>query len=226
MTAVANLCLPWKKSLILPLVLSSAMGLVWPVAAEAQNTRRLELSGFVGGLSVSQDLGSVTNIFFTTTGEAEDVDFGQFFGFRASFLFSSYLGIEGSLTRGENSYTFSVNDNELGAVSLGEQFDADQLHFGGNVIVQVPFASGLVPYGTVGIGSVRTEPQNPISDIDDVTSTDFTVGGGVKYFIADSAFGVRFDIRHHIVSEGLTFSGTSDSPRNTEFTIGGVVRFF
>ncbi len=51
------------------LLFSLAGGIVMltPSPARSQD-KRFEASGFVGSMSVSHDLGSVSNLFFTTTG--------------------------------------------------------------------------------------------------------------------------------------------------------------
>jgi hypothetical protein len=193
--------------------------------------RKLEITGFIGGLSISHDLGSATNVYFTATGAAENASFGKFFGARAGYFFSPFIGVEGYLTRGKNSFTYAaVDDREVGTADLGEQFDATQLSYGGSAILQYPLENGVVPYGTVGFGWQRSNPQNPISGIDDsISSTDFNLGGGVKYFFEGQNLpwlGVRFELRYHLISDGLAFFESEASPRNTEFTFGGVVRPF
>lgn len=210
-------------------ILVGVLSLAFSAAGSAED-RRLELTGFFGGLSIDHDLGSVSNIFFTTTGQAEDVEFFKYYGLRVDFNITRYVGVEGNLSRSKNAYSFTVVDDiELDRVPLGDQFDATQVNYGANLIFQYPTASGVVPYGTAGAGWQKTTPDQAISGIDSVSGIDFNFGGGVKYFFEGPGLpwlGVRFDIRYHIISEGLAFIGNEASPRGTEITIGGVVRPF
>jgi hypothetical protein len=192
--------------------------------------RRLEVTGFIGGLSVTHDLGSNSDIYLEATGEGEKLSFGKYLGFRVAYMFSRIIGVEGGYSRGTNSYTYSVDDNELGNVALGEQFDVKQTTYGGNVIVQYPFDNGVIPYGTAGFGRWNQYPENPIAGFEDgVTSNDINLGGGVRYFFEAQDLpwlGVRFDFRYHMVSEGLAFDGNEASPRFTEYSFGAVFRPF
>ncbi len=210
-------------------ILVGVLSLAFSAASTAQD-RRLEVTGFFGGLSIDHDLGSVDNIFFTTTGQADDVEFFKYYGLRVDFNITPYIGIEGNLSRSKNTYSFTVVDDiELDTVPLGDQFDASQVNYGGNLIVQFPLEIGVVPYGTVGAGWQKTTPDQPISGIDTVSGIDFNFGGGVKYFLEGPGLpwlGVRFDIRYHMISEGLAFIGNEASPRGTEITIGAVVSPF
>lgn len=211
------------------IVCAGLVGLLVPVASSAQD-RRLEVTGFVGGLSISHDLGSVSNIYLTATGEAESVAFPKYFGVRVAYLLTPFVGVEGSLSRGSNRYTFSVDDRDLDTVSLGDQFDATELNYGGNVVIQYPLDNGLVPFGIAGVGQQRSSTANPIAGIEEtVTGLDFNFGGGVRYFFDEQDLpwlGVRFDLRFHFISNGLAFDGNEASPRHTEFTFGGVIRPF
>ncbi len=200
-------------------------------AAQAQPAqtakRRLELSGFVGSMSFTQDLGTTSNIYMTVTGAAENVSFGKLFGFRASWAFTRNIGAELNVSRATNAYTLNVDDIKAGTASLGEQFDASQLFLTGSVIAQFPLRIGLVPYGMVGAGRVTTRPSSPIQDIDQVSATDVTFGGGVKYWLPSPRWiGLRFDVRYHTATKGLTFPGSDGKPNGMELSVGGIVRLF
>jgi hypothetical protein len=189
----------------------------------------MEIAGFLGGLSITQDLGTVDNIYFTTTGSAENISFGKYMGIRIAFFFTPFIGIEGNLSRGTNSYTFTVDDDELGVVDLGAQFEAEQLNYGGALVFQYPTDSGLAPYGIAGLGRQSGEPTTPIAEVESATGYDFTFGGGVKYFLNGinmSWLGARFDFRYHFISGGLAFEGNEVSPRHTEYSFGVVIRPF
>lgn len=208
--------------------LTGLMALLVSPVTSAQE-RRLEMTGYLGGLSISHDLGAVSNIYFTATGEADNVGFGKYFGFRVAYFFTPNIGVEGNLSRGTNSYVFSVDDNDLGFVNLGDQFDAIQFNIGGSLIYQYPLDNGAVPYGAVGFGRQRNRPENEAEGFESVTGSEFHFGGGVKYFFEEQDLpwlGVRFDFRYHFVTDGLAFHGNDASPRHTEFTFGGVIRPF
>jgi hypothetical protein len=198
-----------------------------PAVSFAQDTKRLELSGFVGGMSVSQSLGTTSNIYLTVTGAAEDVDFGKLYGFRASWAFTRNIAAEFTLSRAKTAYGLDVDDLEVGNVGLADQFEADGLLLGGGVIVQFPLRVGLVPYGSFGVGRLETKPVSPIEGIESVSAIDVSFGGGVKYWVPSVPWlGVGFDLRYHTVNEGLGFPGSDSSPSGTEFTVGGMVRLF
>ena len=193
---------------------------------EAQEPR-LELSGFVGSLSFTQDLGSASNIYQSVTGSAGNVDFGKLYGVRGGWAFTRNLAAEFNFSRGRNPYQFDVSDAEAGDASLGPQFEADQTFWSGSAVLQFPTRIGLVPYGVVGVGQLQSRPVNPLGEISDVTSTDVSFGGGVKYWVPSVRWlGIRFDVRYHTASEGLTFPGSSASPSGTELTVGAAVRLF
>lgn len=191
----------------------------------AQDLGRVELWGFLGGLGVEQELGTASNLFFTTTGRAQDVGFGRWLGFRASYRFSRFLAVEGGLARGDNAYTFTVEDNELGTVALGEQFEVTQRTLDANAVVQFPTEVGVVPYGTAGITRLEQDPASG-SGLETVDELGYNLGAGVKYIFADPEWlGLRFDVRRHFVSEGIAFPGGADSPNVTELTFGVILHF-
>jgi opacity protein-like surface antigen len=213
----------WKTLMLVALFATSV-----PRSSLAQE-RRLEITGFIGGLSITQDLGSVDNIYFTTTGAAEDISFGSYIGVRGAVFLTPYIGIEANLSRGTNGYTFTVDDKELGTIDLGEQFEAKQLNYGGSVVFQYSLENGFTPYGTAGLGRQTSDPTSPIAGVESVSGFDFTFGGGVKYFFKGLDMpwlGFRFDLRYHFITNGLAFEGSEVSPRHTELTFGGVLRPF
>lgn len=187
---------------------------------------RLQVSGFVGGMTVDQSLGTATNLYQSVTGTATDVAFGKLYGFRASWGFTPNLVAEFNLSGSSNAYTFDIDDLELGNVALGEQFRSDQLYFGGNVVYQ--FLTGnFAPYVTGGVGLARTTPVEVIAGIDRVSSLDFNVGGGLKYWFSSPQWlGLRVDARYHTANDGLTFPGGTSSPKGWEYSVGASFRWF
>lgn len=209
---------------LLVLVLSAVPG---AGLAQTGESKKLELSGFFGGMSLTQDLGSASNIYMSVTGGAESVAFGELSGFGASWAFTRNVAAEFRLSRSTNAYSLDVDDDEIGNASLPDQFEARQLVITGGVVVQYPLEVGLVPYGSVGVGRLRTRPTSAIEGLESVTGTDVSFGGGVKYWIpAVPWLGVGFDLRYHTATKGLTFPGGEDSPNGTAYTIAGMVRLF
>ena len=216
-------------------LLAFVMVAATPVAAQAQilgstDSERLELSGFVGGMSFNPDLGVASNIYLNVTGSGNSIDFGKLYGFRGSWSFTKMLAAELNYARGSNAYDFDVDDDVVGRVALGEQFDADVSRWSVNAVVQFPVELGdgqLVPYGTIGVGVMKSVPQEPIAGLEDASGSDVNVGGGVKFFIPKVHWlGVRFDVRYHSGAAGLAFPTGSSSSGGTEYTIGGVIRLF
>ncbi len=199
-----------------------------PGAGLAQTgEKKLELSGFIGGMSLSQDLGTATNIYMSVTGSAESVDFGKLYGFGASWAFTPNFAAEFRFSRSTNLYGLEVDDEEIGNLALPDQFEAEQIFITGGVTVQFPLEVGLVPYGSFGVGQLKTTPTSTIEGIESVTGTDVSFGGGVKYWIPSVPWlGVGFDLRYHTATDGLTFPGGDDSPGGTAYTVVGMVRLF
>jgi opacity protein-like surface antigen len=208
---------------LLSLFLACGIVMLAPSPAQAQD-KRFEASGFVGSMSVSHDLGTVSNLFFTTTGAADNVPFGDLWGGRFSYDFSPNLGAEVSYSRTMETFAFTVNDNDVGIVNLGDQFTTTVQNISGNFVYQYPLEIGLVPYGTLGFAWMRTELDTEVAGVTNDSSTGLNFGGGVKYFFT-SWVGARFDVRYQIVSEGLAFADNIAEPRNTEITIGAAFRF-
>ena len=209
-----------------------AASMLWwlPQPAEAQFTRDrpFEAGFFLGSLSIDHDLGSVSNLFFTTTGSADDIPFGtDFFGARFSADLTPDFAVEGTYSRARQTFLLDVVDDlDAGDVMLGEQFEATQQNISANAVVQFPTEIGLIPYGTVGYAFVKTDPTNEISDVTSDWTRGLNFGGGAKYFYPGAPWvGARFDLRWQRLSEGLAFSEPLAEPRNMELTIGVAFRF-
>lgn len=208
---------------LLSLFLACGIVMLKPSPARAQD-KRFEASAFVGRMSVNHDLGTVSNLLFTTTGAADNVPFGDLWGGRFSYDFSPNLGAEVSYSRTKETFAFTVNDDEVGIVNLGDQFTTTVQNISGNFVAQFPLEIGLIPYGTLGFAWIRSDLDTEVSGVASDSSTGLNFGGGVKYFFT-SWVGARFDVRYQIVSEGLAFADNVAGPRNTELTIGAAFRF-
>lgn len=218
----------------LPL-LTFVLAVTSPAVGQAQmlgaaSSGRLEVSGFVGGMSFNQDLGMASNIYQRVTGSGDSIDFGKLYGFRGSWSFTPMLAAELNYAQGSHSYSFNVDDDVVGPVTLADQFDANVSIWSANAVVQFPLELGggqLVPYGTIGVGVMESTPQQPIAGLEDASGAGVNVGGGVKFFFPRAHWlGVRFDVRYHSGSTGLTFPAGSGSSSGTDYTIGGIVRLF
>ena len=197
-----------------------------PGAPKGRGAGRLELSGFIGGLSLDQALGQATNIYQSVSGEAENIDFGKLYGFRASWAFTPMLAAEFTVSGASHAYSLTVDDDVVGSVSLGDQFAADELFLGGSVLLQFP-RGHLVPYATGGLGLLRTTPQSTIEGIERVSTLDVQFGGGVKFwFPSPQWLGVRFDVRYRSANDGIGFPEGGSTPKGFEITVGGAVRLF
>ena len=187
---------------------------------------RLQVSGFVGGMTVDQSLGTATNLYQSVTGAATNVSFGKLYGFRASWGFTPNLAVEFNVSGSSNAYTVDIDDLEVGNVALGEQFRSDRLYFGGNVVYQFP-KGNFAPYVTGGAGLARETPAEPIAGFERVSALDFNVGGGMKYWFSSRQWlGLRADVRYHTANDGVTFPGGTSSPKGWEFSVGGSFRWF
>ena len=205
---------------------ASAQFEVNPTARGQAKPKRLEVSGFIGMLSVNQSLGTATNIYQTVTGEAENIDFGKLLGFRASWAFTPMISAEFNVSRGNNPYSFSVDDDTIGTENLADQFETDQLFLGGNILFQFR-RSNFVPYVTGGGGLQRTTPTSPIAEIERVSAFDINFGGGLKLWLPNPEWlAVRVDLRYHTATDGITFPGGSSTPKGLELTIGASFTIF
>lgn len=90
----------------------------------------------------------------------------------------------------------------------------------GNLDVNIPFGNDVVPYLTVGTGTLIYIPKDEAEQGDELgialgTQTQFALnyGGGVRYFLSE-ALALRGDFRDNIVFD-LNFDaaeGTEDNP--------------
>jgi opacity protein-like surface antigen len=112
---------------------------------------------------------------------------------RTSFGFSA-AGMGGGVIGGEFDFGYSPNffgdENDFG--------DNNVLTVVGNLIVGIPLGGssgfGFRPYGTAGVGLIRSQ-ADPLNL--DISSNDFGInaGGGVFLFFGDHV-GVRGDLRY------------------------------
>ena len=205
---------------------ASAQFEVNPTARGQAKPKRLEVSGFIGMLSVNHSLGTATNIYQTVTGEAENIDFGKLLGFRASGAFTPMITAEFNVSRGNNAHSLTIDDETAGSETLADQFETDQLFLGGNLVLQFP-QGRFVPYVTGGAGLHRMTPTSPIADIERVSAFDFNFGGGLKlWFPNPDRLALRVDVRYHTASAGITFPGGSSTPKGLELTIGASFAVF
>ncbi len=205
---------------------ASAQFEVNPTVRGQVKPKRLEVSGFIGMLSVNHSLGTAANIYQTVTGEAENLGFGKLLGFRASWAFTPMLTAEFNVSRGNNAHSLTIDDETAGTETLADQFETAQLFLGGNLILQFP-RGRFVPHVSVGGGLHRMTPTSPIAEIERVSAIDFSVGGGLKVWFSNPDFiALRVDVRYHTATAGITFPGGSSTPKGLELTIGASFAVF
>lgn len=119
----------------------------------------------------------------------EKLNYGGSIGFMGAGVF----GVE--LDFGYSPNFFEVDNDPLDLIG-----DSNVTTLMGNLIVGVPLGGtkgpGVRPYGTVGMGLMRTRLESP-GELFDVDKNSFgvSVGGGVMGFFNDS-FGLRGDVRY------------------------------
>jgi opacity protein-like surface antigen len=132
----------------------------------------------------------------------------------ADGLFTPWLGVNFANKPADGRTSFGFTATGMGGGVIGGEFDfgyspnffGDENVFGsnnvltlvGNLIVGIPLGGssgfGFRPYGTAGVGLIRS--QTDVLDLD-ISSNDFGVnaGGGVFVFFGDHV-GMRGDLRY------------------------------
>jgi opacity protein-like surface antigen len=143
-----------------------------------------------------------TGVTFAGAGDATGT-----FGASLGFMSAGVFGLEGEL-----SYTPSFFDTDD-----FDFVDSDNVvTVMGNLLVGVPAGGtdgpGVRPYGTIGLGLIRTRVESGSEVFDDVSSNDFgmNVGGGLMGFFNDHV-GLRADVRY--------FRSLEDPEEDNEFDI-------
>jgi opacity protein-like surface antigen len=136
-------------------------------------------------------------------GDASFGDVGDFednfekkvvFGGTATWMSAGIIGAEVDFGWAPNFFEFTTGDADF---DFG---DSNLTTLMGNVVVGIPVGGqsgpGLRPYGTGGIGLIRSQIDGGAL-FDDLSANDlgFNVGGGVVGFINDNV-GIRGDLRY------------------------------
>lgn len=181
------------------LVMISALALTLvPATARAQGWF---VTPFVGA-----NFGGNAN-FNDEAGDFEDdverrVDFGATIGWNPSVV-----GFEFDFCWSPNFF-----ENTIGPGNF-EFGDSNLTTFMGNVLISAPPGRGVRPYGTVGLGMIRSSVSGVGDFFDDVSRNDLgiNIGGGVNGQFTDNV-GIRGDLRY--------FRSLEDDSSDDEFDIG------
>lgn len=164
------------------LMISALALLLVPATARAQGWF---FTPFVGG----NFGGSAT--FNDAAGDFEDdvekrVDFGATIGFNPSVV-----GFEFDFGWSPNFF-----ENTIGPANF-EFGDSNVTTFMGNLLISAPPGRGVRPYGSGGIGLIRSRVSGVSDLFDDVTRNDLgiNIGGGVNGQFTDNV-GIRGDLRY------------------------------
>jgi opacity protein-like surface antigen len=160
---------------------------------------------FLGGMATpaSADWLFTPYLGVTFGGAADFGDVGDFednlekkitFGGTATWMGGGIIGFEVDLGSTPNFFEVTSGDGDF------EFFDGNVTTLMGNLVVGAPFGGqsgvGVRPYGSVGIGLLRTNVSAG-EFLDDLDSNDlgFNVGGGAHVFFNDN-IGIRGDVRY------------------------------
>jgi len=136
---------------------------------------------------------------------------------RADGYVSPFIGVNAENNSGEGRANFGVNAGYMGAGIIGGELDfgyspsffGNAGTFGsnyvmdlmGNVIVGIPVGgthgAGIRPYGTVGLGLIRSQVTGGVNGLIETANNDWgmNAGAGVMGFLSDHV-GLRGDLRY------------------------------
>jgi len=179
------------------LMVSALALLLAPASASAQNWF---FTPFVGGnFGGSADFGD-----FPDDDDAVErrMDFGATLGWNPSVVgFEFDLGFSPNFfedTAGDRNFDFGSNNVTT---------------FMANVLLSAPPGSGIRPYGTAGLGLIRSTVQSASGLFNDLSTNDFgiNIGGGLNANFNDNV-GIRGDLRY--------FRSLQDNEPDNEFDLG------
>jgi hypothetical protein len=136
---------------------------------------------------------------------------------RADGYVSPFIGVNAENNSGSGRANFGVNAGGMGAGIIGGELDfgyspsffGNQGTFGsnyvmdlmGNLIVGIPVGgthgAGVRPYGTIGLGLLRSQVTGGRNGLLETSNNDFGInaGAGVMGFLSDHV-GLRGDLRY------------------------------
>ena len=165
------------------LMISTLALLLVPATARAQGWF---FTPFVGG-----NFGGSATFNDASGGDFEDdvekrVDFGATIGFNPSVV-----GFEFDFGWSPNFF-----ENTVGPANF-EFGDSNVTTFMGNLLISAPPGRGVRPYGSGGIGLIRSRVSGVGDFFDDVTRNDLgiNIGGGINGQFTDNV-GIRGDLRY------------------------------
>jgi opacity protein-like surface antigen len=185
-------------------IVTSALFLVFFAATPAKASADWLFTPFIG-VNFS---GSA--VFSDVLGDLED-DFGKSttFGASLAWMGAGIIGFEVDFGYTDDFFQSSDDDVDLG--------DNNLMTLMGNLIVGIPIGGqtggGVRPYASGGVGIIRTEINDPLDLVGDLSKSNWglNVGGGLSGFFTDNV-GAKGDIRY--------FRQFRDAERDDDLDIG------
>lgn len=112
--------------------------------------------------------------------------------------FGATLGWQPAIVGFEVDFGYSPNFFEDTAGDRNFEFgDSNVTTLMGNVLVGAPVGSNFRPYGSAGLGLIRSSVSSAGGFFDDLTANDWgvNIGGGINGMFSDSV-GIRGDLRY------------------------------
>jgi hypothetical protein len=162
---------------VLPLLLAA---LVQPPEALAQ---RLEVSPYVGGL-FAEDL------------ELEELDNAPIFGARASLRLVQGLGVEGQI-----GYAPLSSSVQFGSET--REFDVTVWLYEAGLTYTLPLPGPLKPFVGGAVGQATIDPDLEINGQEVEEERKLVASAGVGLRLSVGLFGLRADLRDHLVLDAL-----------------------
>ena len=128
-------------------------------------------------------------------------------GASLSWMGAGIVGFEADFGWSPNFFENTVGDADF------EFGDSNVTTFMGNLLISAPPGRGVRPYGSAGLGLIRSSVSGIGDFLDDVSRNDLglNVGGGVNGQFTDSV-GIRGDLRY--------FRSFEDDENDDEFDLG------
>jgi opacity protein-like surface antigen len=145
--------------------------------------------------------------FFTSKNNAPS--FGNYaLGGALTYNINPVIGVEG-----EVSGSLGITEDMDFAGVTNHTRSPNFLNYSGNVVVSIPTASAFVPYATGGVGGLTMFERRSLGIDSTDTLLTGNVGGGVKWYAANSRWGLRGDYRFTYVwskDDAPAFFGKDD----------------
>jgi hypothetical protein len=142
--------------------------------------------------------------YFTSKGDSPS--FGNYgFGSAVTFNLTPLVGVEGEI----GAMIATTSDLQFG--DLNSHVKApNALSYAANFMLSPWTGHSFVPYATVGIGALTMFERPELDVTSDETSLAGNVGGGIKWYAANSRWGLRGDYRVAVTQSRNDAFGTFD----------------